>query len=59
MLLQSAIAAEGKVGLKMNVPKKALKDVGDLLPRAATPPPSRTCRTPIGWRWRSWPTKAT
>jgi ATP phosphoribosyltransferase len=37
LLLQGAIAAEGKVGLKMNVPKQALKVVADLLPSLTSP----------------------
>lgn len=37
MLLQAAIAAEGKVGLKMNVPKKALGDIEKLLPALTSP----------------------
>ncbi|MCE5231154.1 ATP phosphoribosyltransferase [bacterium] len=37
MLLQAAIAAEGKVGLKMNVPKKALGDIGNILPAMTSP----------------------
>ncbi len=37
MLMQAAIAAEGKVGLKMNVPKKALGDIERLLPALTSP----------------------
>ncbi|MEN6625457.1 MAG: ATP phosphoribosyltransferase [Candidatus Sumerlaeia bacterium] len=37
MLLQAAIAAEGKVGLKMNVPKKALGEIEKLLPAMTSP----------------------
>lgn len=37
MLLQAAIAAEGKVGLKMNVPKKALGEIEKLLPALTSP----------------------
>lgn len=37
MLLQSAIAAEGKVGLKMNVPKRQLETVAKLLPALTSP----------------------
>jgi ATP phosphoribosyltransferase len=37
MLLQGALAAEEKVGLKMNVPKKALKEVCGILPAMHSP----------------------
>ncbi len=37
MLLKAAIDAEGKVGLKMNVPKPALETVTDLLPALTSP----------------------
>lgn len=37
MLLQGALAAEEKVGLKMNVPKKALKEVCGILPALHSP----------------------
>src|SRR5512146_2861411 len=37
MLLQGALAAEEKVGLKMNVPKKALKDICGILPAMHSP----------------------
>jgi ATP phosphoribosyltransferase len=37
MLLQGALAAEEKVGLKMNVPKKALKEVCSILPAMHSP----------------------
>ena len=37
MLLEAAIAAEGKVGLKMNVPKEALETVSNLLPAITSP----------------------
>ncbi len=37
MLLQGALAAEEKVGLKMNVPKKALKEVCGILPSMHSP----------------------
>lgn len=37
MLLQAAIAAEGKVGLKMNVPKAALGEIEHLLPALTSP----------------------
>lgn len=38
LLLKSAIDAENKVGLKMNVPKKVLKNVSDLLPKGLNGP---------------------
>ncbi len=37
MLLQGALAAEEKVGLKMNVPKKALKEIISILPAMHSP----------------------
>jgi ATP phosphoribosyltransferase len=37
MLLKSAIAAEGKVGLKMNVEERRLNEVMDLLPALTSP----------------------
>jgi ATP phosphoribosyltransferase len=37
MLLQGALAAEEKVGLKMNVPKKALKEICGILPAMHSP----------------------
>src|SRR5512136_2917717 len=37
MLLQGALAAEEKVGLKMNVPKKALKEIIGILPAMHSP----------------------
>jgi ATP phosphoribosyltransferase len=37
LLLHAAIEAEGKVGLKMNVPKKALQEVTALLPAMNSP----------------------
>ncbi len=37
MLLQGALAAEEKVGLKMNVPKKTLKEVCSILPAMHSP----------------------
>ncbi len=37
MLLQGALAAEEKVGLKMNVPKKSLKEVCSILPAMHSP----------------------
>jgi ATP phosphoribosyltransferase len=37
MLLQGALAAEEKVGLKMNVPKKMLKEVCGILPAMHSP----------------------
>ena len=37
MLLQGALAAEEKVGLKMNVPKQALKDICGILPAMHSP----------------------
>ena len=37
MLLQGALAAEEKVGLKMNVPKKALKEICSILPAMHSP----------------------
>ena len=37
MLLEAAMAAEGKVGMKMNVPKQALDDVIALLPALTSP----------------------
>jgi ATP phosphoribosyltransferase len=37
LMLQGAMAAEGKVGLMMNVPRKALKDVLSLLPALQKP----------------------
>lgn len=37
MLLKGALEAEGKVGLKMNVPKDKLEAVSDLLPSLHTP----------------------
>lgn len=37
MLLKAAIAAEGKVGLKMNVPKQFLEKVAALLPAITSP----------------------
>lgn len=37
MLLKAAIAAEGKVGLKMNVPKKGLGEIEHLLPALTSP----------------------
>ncbi|HOR27079.1 MAG TPA: ATP phosphoribosyltransferase [Candidatus Sumerlaeota bacterium] len=37
LLLQSAIAAEGKVGLKMNVPKRNLEQVTRILPALTSP----------------------
>jgi len=37
MLLQGALAAEEKVGLKMNVPKKSLKDICGILPAMHSP----------------------
>jgi len=37
MLLQGALAAEEKVGLKMNVPKKALKEISGILPSMHSP----------------------
>lgn len=37
MLLAAAMAAEGKVGLKMNVPKQALDKVNALLPALTSP----------------------
>jgi len=37
MLLQGALSAEEKVGLKMNVPKKALKEVCGILPSMHSP----------------------
>jgi ATP phosphoribosyltransferase len=37
LLLQGAMAAEGKVGLMMNVPRKNLPDVLKILPALQTP----------------------
>jgi ATP phosphoribosyltransferase len=37
MMLKGAIAAEGKVGLMMNVPKKSLDSVLKVLPALQTP----------------------
>jgi ATP phosphoribosyltransferase len=37
LLLQSAIAAEGKVGVKMNIPKQKLEKVCELLPSLTSP----------------------
>ena len=37
MLLKGALLAEEKVGLKMNVPRKALKKVAEILPSLHTP----------------------
>ena len=37
LLLQAAIAAEGKVGLKMNVPKKQLGEISKILPALTSP----------------------
>ena len=37
MLLQGAIAAEGKVGLKMNIPKDKLEDLMNALPAMKRP----------------------
>ncbi len=37
MLLQGALAAEEKVGLKMNVPKSALADISGILPAMHSP----------------------
>lgn len=37
MLLQGALAAEEKVGLKMNVPRKALKEICSILPAMHSP----------------------
>jgi len=37
MLLQGALAAEEKVGLKMNVPKKALAEITSILPAMHSP----------------------
>jgi ATP phosphoribosyltransferase len=37
MLLQGALAAEEKVGLKMNVPKSALKEISGILPAMHSP----------------------
>lgn len=37
MLLESAIAAEGKVGLKMNIPKRLLEEVIKILPAITSP----------------------
>ena len=37
MLLKAALLADGKVGLKMNVPKAKLKVVTDILPSLHTP----------------------
>jgi len=37
MLLKAALLADGKVGLKMNVPKGKLKTVIDILPSLHTP----------------------
>jgi ATP phosphoribosyltransferase len=37
MLLQGALAAEEKVGLKMNVPKKTLKEICSILPAMHSP----------------------
>jgi ATP phosphoribosyltransferase len=37
MLLKGALQAEGKVGLKMNVPKSKLEDISALLPSLHTP----------------------
>lgn len=37
LLLNAAIAAEGRVGLKMNVPKKALAEVMGILPAITSP----------------------
>jgi len=37
MLLKGALLAEEKVGLKMNVPRKALKKIGEILPSLHTP----------------------
>lgn len=48
MLLQGAIAAEEKVGLKMNVPDKVLKKVIEVLPALHTPTISSLSDT--GWR---------
>ncbi len=47
LLLQSAIEAEHKVGLKMNVPKKALEKIQKLLPALHTPTISTL--TDEGW----------
>jgi len=37
LLLRSAIAARGKIGLKMNVPREKLQQVIDILPSAQSP----------------------
>ncbi len=47
LLLQSAIEAEQKVGLKMNVPEKTLKNILELLPALHTPTISTL--TAKGW----------
>lgn len=49
MLLQGAIAAEEKVGLKMNVPEKALKNILSVLPALQTP----TIGTLSDSKWKS------
>ncbi len=47
LLLQGALAAEEKVGLKMNVPEKAFKKVLSLL--AAMHSPTVSCLSDTGW----------
>lgn len=47
LLLQGAILAEGKVGLKMNVPKNALSKVLDILPAMKKPTVSNLSQE--GW----------